>query len=146
MIREELTAIPIQLDPPEHTKYRALLAPWFSPQAVRALEPKIRATVNGLIDGFVGNGACDVSHDFGRIYPVLVFMDLMGFPEEMFDDFLKWSHPMHFKTDNPERMVWGTKHALDYVRQFTAELRNAPTNGTVASHVVHPGCRESHES
>ena len=88
----ELTAIPIQLDPPEHTVYRKFLEPWFSPKAIMALEPRIRANIDRLIDTFADKGECDVAHDFGRIYPVKVFMELMGFPEERFEDFLSWSH------------------------------------------------------
>ncbi len=134
---DDIVAIPLQLDPPEHTRYRALIAPYFSPQAIKALEPKIAATVNGLIDTFTDKGECDAAHDFGRIYPVRIFMELMGFPQEMFDDFLAWSHPMHFETHDPERMMWGTRGALDYVRKFAAEVSKAPPNSTVASHIVH---------
>jgi cytochrome P450 len=132
----ELTAIPIQLDPPEHTRFRKFLEPWFSPRAIVALEPAIRAQVGRLIDGFAGAGHCDVSHDFSRVYPVKVFMQLMGFPEERFEDFLAWSHPMHFEFENYERMSWGVSGALDYMRAFIAEQRQRP-NGGVASRIVH---------
>jgi cytochrome P450 len=133
----ELTAIPIQLDPPEHTRYRKFLEPWFAPRAILALEPRIRANVARLIEGFAQNGECDVAHDFGRIYPVRVFMELMGFPEERFDDFLAWSHCMHFELDDQERYLWGARSALDYMRAFVAELRRAAPDETVASGIVH---------
>jgi len=58
------------VDPPEHGHYRVLLNPWFSPKAINAMEPKIRATINELIDGFIDKGECDVAYDYGRIYPV----------------------------------------------------------------------------
>ena len=132
----DLTAIPIQLDPPEHTAFRKFLEPWFSPRAIVALEPAIRAEVDRLIDTFEHAGACDVSHDFARVYPVMVFMRLMGFPEERFEDFLSWSHPMHFEFENFERMSWGVSGALDYMREFIAEQRERP-NGGVASKIVH---------
>jgi len=133
----DLTAIPIDLDPPEHTKYRKFLDPWFSPRAIMRLEPQIRGNIDRLIDGFIDQGECDVAHDFGRIYPVRVFMDLMGFPEERFDDFLSWSHPMHFETDNFERYSWGTKSALAYMQGFIEEVRIRPPDETVASRIVH---------
>jgi cytochrome P450 len=133
----ELTAIPIQLDPPEHTRYRKFLEPWFSPRAVMAFEPRIRAWVDRLIDGFADKGECDAAHDFGRIYPVRVFMELMGFPEERFDDFLAWSHCMHFELDDRERYLWGASSALAYVPEFVDELRRAPPDETVASRIVH---------
>ncbi|MGE3691783.1 MAG: cytochrome P450 [Novosphingobium sp.] len=131
----DLTAIPIQLDPPVHTKYRKFLEPWFSPRAVVALEPVIRAEISRLIDTFEPRGHCDAAHEFSRVYPVKVFMQFMGFPEERFEDFLSWSHPMHFEFENYERMSWGVSSALDYMREFIAEQRERP-NGGVASKIV----------
>jgi cytochrome P450 len=133
----ELRAIPIEVDPPEHGKYRKLLDPWFSPKAVMALEPRIFDIVTRLIDGFAGLGECDVAHDFGRVYPVKVFMQLMGFPEERFEDFLAWSHPMHFEFANFERMSWGAGSALAYMREFVEQVRSRPPEDTVASRIVH---------
>ncbi len=132
----DLTAIPIQLDPPEHTKFRKFLEPWFSPRAVVALEPVIRAEIDRLIDGFEQRGHCDAAYEFSRVYPVKVFMQFMGFPEERFEHFLSWSHPMHFEFENYERMSWGVSSALDYMREFIAEQRERP-NGGVASKIVH---------
>ena len=43
-----------------------------------------------MIDAFAGKGEVDVSYDFGRVFPVRVFLDLMGFPFTMFDQFLAW--------------------------------------------------------
>jgi cytochrome P450 len=133
----DLTAIPIDVDPPLHTRYRKFLEPWFSPRAMVALEPMIRANIDRLIDSFIDSGECDVAHDFGRIYPVRVFMELMGFPEERFEDFLSWSHPMHFEIDNLERYAWGVNGALEYMRGFIEEVRGRPKDDTVASQIVH---------
>lgn len=133
----ELRAIPIEVDPPEHGSYRKLLDPWFSPRAVLGLEPMILGAVNRLIDGFADKGECDAAHDFGRIYPVRVFMAMMGFPEERFEDFLSWSHPMHFEFENYERMAWGTGQALAYMRDFVARLQKEPPSDTVASRIAH---------
>ncbi|HEX7852461.1 MAG TPA: cytochrome P450 [Sphingobium sp.] len=136
MMGEDLRAIPISIDPPEHGKYRKLLEPWFSPKAVVALEPRIRAIVDKLIDGFVDKGECDVAYDFGRVYPVKVFMALMGFPEDMFEQFLAWSHPMHFDTQNPAAMIGAAQGALNYMREFIAELHASPPNDGLASFIV----------
>lgn len=133
----DLTAIPIDVDPPLHTRYRKFLEPMFSPHAMVRLEPRIRAIVDSLIDSFADKGECDAAHDFGRIYPVRVFLDLMGFPQDRFDDFLGWSHPMHFETDNMERYAWGVNGALAYMRSFIEEVRSREPDDTVASRIVH---------
>lgn len=137
LLGEDLRAIPISIDPPEHGKYRKLLEPWFTPRAIMGREVSIRRNVERLIDSFAQSGECDASYDFSRIYPVKVFMEIMGFPEEMFEDFLSWSHPMHFEMDNPERMIWGARQAFTYMRGFIENTRRAPRNEALASQIVY---------
>ena len=42
-IGQEHPLIPLQVDPPEHAKYRRMLDPEFSPAKMRELEPDVRA-------------------------------------------------------------------------------------------------------
>ncbi len=83
--------IPLEIDPPYHRRYRNILAPIFSPQGVGALEGYIRDLANTLIDEFVDKGECEFTTDFGRPLPVSVFLDLMGLPQEMRDEFVSWA-------------------------------------------------------
>jgi cytochrome P450 len=136
MIGENFRALPPQADPPEHDKYRILLNPWFSPKAVAQLDATIEAVVGRLIDGFADKGECDVSYDFGRVYPVKVFMGLMGFPEERFEDFLSWGYAMLHDMSDLERMKWGAKSGLAYLRSFVEEVRKAPADN-LTSRIVH---------
>jgi len=136
LIGETWPMIPLAIDPPDHGKYRILLNPWFSPGAINALEPKIRATINELIDEFADKGECDLNYDFGRSYPVRVFMDLMGFPRERFEDFLKWEYALLHSRGDLDRVRWGMRSALDYLRGFIEEVRARP-DGNLTSHIVH---------
>ena len=82
--------IPLEIDPPLHRKYRSILDPLFSPQAVAALEDYIRKTANDLIDKFVDKHECEFTKEFGRPLPVSVFLDLMGLPQGMRDTFTEF--------------------------------------------------------
>ena len=136
LIGETWPMIPLAIDPPDHGKYRVLLNPWFSPRAITEMEPRIRGTINELIDSFIHKGECDVSYDFGRLYPVRVFMDLMGFPREMLEDFLQWEYALLHSNGDLEKMTWGIGSALKYVRSFIQEMRENPQNN-LTSHIVH---------
>jgi cytochrome P450 len=136
MVGETFRMIPLAIDPPEHGHYRILLNPWFSPKAINALEPKIRATINELIDNFADQGEGDVAYDFGRIYPVRVFMDLMGFPAAKFEDFLAWEYAILHNLGDIEKMKWGVTSALAYLRDFIEEVRVTPAD-TLTSHIIH---------
>ena len=83
--------IPLEIDPPDHRKYRGLIDPMLAPKAVAALEAYIRQLANQLIDQFIDKGGCEFTTDFGRPLPVSVFLDLMGLPQEMRDTFVGWA-------------------------------------------------------
>ena len=40
----EQPQIPLEVDPPQHTKYRRLLNPQFVPREIEKLEPEVRST------------------------------------------------------------------------------------------------------
>ena len=136
MLGETWKMIPISIDPPEHGKYRLLLNPWFSPKAINQMEPRIRATINGLIDTFIDKGECDVAYDFGRLYPVRVFMDLMGFPAEKLEEFLQWEYALLHSYGDVDKMKWGIGSAVAYCRSYIEEVRANPANN-LTSHIVH---------
>ena len=58
-IGQKRPLIPLQLDPPEQTKYRKLMAPLFAPKAVDALEGPTRALAVELGEKVSGDGSCN---------------------------------------------------------------------------------------
>ena len=74
--------IPIQNDPPEHKMYRRLFDPLFAPRAVKLLIPKIRTSVNELIDDVIENESCTFDEAIGSPLPTRVFLTMMGLPLE----------------------------------------------------------------
>jgi cytochrome P450 len=136
LVGENFKTVPNAYDPPEHNKYRVLLNPWFAPKEVKALEPNIFKVVNELIDGFEGKGECDVAYGYGRIYPVKVFLNLMGFPQEKLEDFLDWGYAMLHEMGNLERVRWGAKTAIAYLRSYIAEERARPPGDHLTSRIV----------
>jgi cytochrome P450 len=83
--------LPLEADPPEHTAYRGVLQPLFSPQRMKELEPEIRAIVTELIDGFIEDGQAEFVSDFAHELPARVFLALMGLPYEDAPKFTEWS-------------------------------------------------------
>lgn len=136
LVGETFRMIPLSIDPPEHGQYRLMLNPWFSPNAINRLTADIQKVVNELIDGFVDNGKCDAAFDFARIYPVRIFLGIMGFPFEMMDQFLQWEYAILHSEKNPERMKWGVAGAIAYLRSYIKEVKARP-NDKLASTIVH---------
>src|ERR1051325_3037913 len=72
--------IPLQIDPPEHKKYRKILDPIFAPRQMALLEAPVTQLVNDLIDGFVDRGEVDFAKEFSVPFPSQVFLTLLGLP------------------------------------------------------------------
>ena len=82
--------IPLQIDPPNHVKFRRLLDPLFAPREMEKLEGDVRALVVELIDSFVDAGACEFNSAVAIPLPCTVFLRLMGLPLEDLDLFLRF--------------------------------------------------------
>ncbi|CQD16291.1 cytochrome P450 superfamily protein [Mycobacterium lentiflavum] len=82
--------IPLQVDPPEHAKYRRVLDPLFTPREMARREPRVTELVNEMIDRFAGRGECDFHEEFAVPLPCTVFLQLLGLPLEDLDKFLEW--------------------------------------------------------
>jgi len=67
-------------DPPYHTRVRKLLAPAFTPRALRALQPRIEALVERLLDEAAARGEIDLIADFAAAIPVALIGDMLGIP------------------------------------------------------------------
>ena len=81
--------IPLQIDPPEHKKYRKLLDPFLEPRTMARLEGEVVDLVNHMIDQFESKGSCELLQDFAVPLPCTVFLRLLGLPLEDLDLFLR---------------------------------------------------------
>jgi cytochrome P450 len=135
LIGETFRSIPLAIDPPEHGKYRGFLFPHFSPARLNKMMTQIREIVVELIVGFADKGEIDVAWDFGRIFPVRVFMGLMGFPPAMFEQFLAWEWDILHSNDR-EKMAAALRGVLAFLRGFIAEKETNPDEHLVSA-IVH---------
>jgi cytochrome P450 len=82
--------IPIMLDPPEHTKWRRVLAEYFSPGRIKSMLDDHHRLAADLIDKIAQDGECDYVSQVARVFPSTVFLRIMGMPVEDLDQFIKW--------------------------------------------------------
>lgn len=82
--------VPIAFDPPEHMRYRRMLAPFFSPGVIARMYDGLRDQVAGLIDPIARAGECDVVRDLCVPFPSQVFLTLLGLPLEDTDRLVRW--------------------------------------------------------
>ncbi len=89
---EDLPMIPLEIDPPEHKKYRNLLNPLLAPKRIDALEEGARDRAATLIEGFRERGHCEVMSDFAFPFAVGVFLQFLGVSDDRRDEYLGWAN------------------------------------------------------
>ena len=86
-------------DPPTHTRIRGLVAQGFTPRSVAALEPRVQATVDQLLDDLAGRERIDLIQDFAFPLPIIVIAEMLGVPPEEREQFNEWSNVVSLSVD-----------------------------------------------
>lgn len=116
---------PIFADPPEHTAYRALINPTFSPKGVAALEAKARELAIRLIEELKPRGGCEFVTDFAQHLPIEIFMMIVDVPAEDRNQLLEWADGM-VRPERHEDVHQTIRHIFAYSAAKIAERRARP--------------------
>lgn len=135
LLGETWDMIPLELDPPDHTKFRALLNPLLAPARIAQMQDGIRASCIELINKVVDKGGCDFVETFARQFPVRIFMQLMGLPLQDLDRILLWEDTL-LHAESMSARIEAAATIRDYLRELIAARRKEPT-GDLTSFAAH---------
>lgn len=128
----------LTLDPPDHTRLRKLVQPWFTGRAIDALRPRIEEIANELLDeaeaaaaarGETAPDRCmDLVEAFAYPLPVTVISEMVGVPREDWAQIRQWSETLFSRrgrtmTDEQRQNL---RAFSDYLRDLAARRRAAP--------------------
>lgn len=82
----------VQVDPPQHTQYRRLVAQSFTPRAVDRLSERISQVTGELLDRLDANPQPDLIADYAELLPIAIIAELLGVPADSYPQFLEWGH------------------------------------------------------
>lgn len=81
--------VPLQIDPPEHKKYRKILDPLFAPKKVAPMREPVRELVRELVEKLAAEGHGNFHDAVSVPVPTTVFLELLGLPVSRRDEFLE---------------------------------------------------------
>jgi cytochrome P450 len=128
------TAPPITSDPPQHKPAKQLLLPPFTPDAMKKLEPRVRAICNELIDEFIADGKVDAAACYTRHIPVRAIAHMLGIPEKDGDLFIKWIHEILELGIKDDSVLMRAIHEMSAYFAGQIELRKKnPTDDLIST-------------
>ncbi|MFB9903935.1 cytochrome P450 [Allokutzneria oryzae] len=81
----------LSMDPPEHTRLRKLVSPWFTPRALRTRRAEIERVITGYLDELATKQRFDLVPEFAERVPIQVISDLLGVPTPDHERFSAWA-------------------------------------------------------
>jgi cytochrome P450 len=91
----------INMDPPEHRKFREVASPYFTPRLMRKLQPLVDKTARELIDDLGPEGECDFITRIASLHPLKIISRILGVPEADEPFILKLTNEL-FGAEDPE--------------------------------------------
>ncbi len=129
----------LMMNPPDHTRLRKLVQPFFTPRALKDRAESIQKIVAGYLDGL--GGSFDVVTEFAAQVPMQVIADLLGVPDDDKATFARWGSALAETLDG----VWSYKQLKnlhttiieynDFIDGLMDERRRNPQDDIV-SHLV----------
>jgi cytochrome P450 len=119
----------MSLDPPKHTRHRALAGKLLTPNRLKQNEQFIGPLADELIDEFADRGAVEFYGAYSKPFTLLVIADLLGVPREDHDTFRGWLGGESGNAGDPQGRHAGDQvfaNLFPYFTRYIEERRAAP--------------------
>ncbi|MGH7823100.1 MAG: cytochrome P450, partial [Candidatus Binatia bacterium] len=127
----------VNMDPPKHTKLRAIVNKGFTPHMIARLEPHVREICNRIIDDVARKGECDFVTSISAELPLRVIAEMMGIPLEERQMVFDWSNRLigfddpEFQT-SPDDGKMAAAEMYAYSNRLAEERRRNPKDDLVS--------------
>ncbi|MBX0359481.1 cytochrome P450 [Halobacillus sp. Nhm2S1] len=127
----------LDVDPPDHTRLRKLVQPYFNPKTIKQLEPRIREIADDLLNQMKQKETTvDLIDDYAFPLPIIVISEMLGVPAADRDKFRTWSNTIVSASNEMD------PDFMDDVEAFTTyltelfEQRKAEPQDDLVSHLI----------
>ncbi len=134
-----LTRNMLDLDPPDHTRLRALVQKAFTPRMVEGLRRRIEALTDELLEKVRTRGRFDLIHEYALPIPTTVIAETLGVPANDRRRFHRWSSAIVASDPSGWRMLRAIPRVaafLLYIRRLIRKRRAAPAEDLVSALVA----------
>ncbi|MEX2114050.1 MAG: cytochrome P450 [Pirellulales bacterium] len=123
-----LTRNMLDVDPPDHTRLRALVQQAFSPRAVEQMRPRIETLAHELIDRFRRPQRMDLLREYALPIPTTVIAEMLGVDARDRHKFHRWSGTILAASTTRGGVFWATPRVLLFLRYLRKLIASRRTN------------------
>jgi cholest-4-en-3-one 26-monooxygenase len=126
----QLRLLMLNMDPPQHVKFRQLVRSGFTPTKIKQLHADVAALAAHIVDKVAKRGACDFVHDISCELPLQVIAELMGIPQKDRHKVFDWTNSLIGFDDpdfnnNPEQGMIASAQMWAYANELAQDrIRN----------------------
>ena len=130
----------LELEGKRHSRLRGLVLRAFTTKNIQKISKDIDSLCDKLLDQMNENET-DLIESYAKQVPVITISRLLGIPEEMSDQLLKWSNTMVavYQADISERTRslanQSSKEFFEYIEKYVAERRSKPADDLI-THLI----------
>ncbi|MFG2694970.1 cytochrome P450 [Kitasatospora sp. NPDC048407] len=129
----------LDLEGPDHTRIRRLVAKAFTPRMVESLRPTVRRLAGELVDGLLADGGGDLIAKVAEPLPVAVIAEMLGVPEADRHLLRPWSaditgmFELNPSEDTARRAVTASLEFSAYLRELIRRRREEPGTDLISA-------------
>ncbi|GAA3123112.1 cytochrome P450 [Streptomyces rameus] len=139
----ELDAHLLNMDPPDHTRLRRLVAKAFTPRRVEGLRMRIQKLTDELLTTMTGPRV-DIVHDVAVPLPMGVICELLGIPETARRDFRAWTDTLFSPAPGAAtKSRTAMRQMHQFLKNVVEDKRNSPTEDLLSALVQ---ARDDHDA
>jgi cholest-4-en-3-one 26-monooxygenase len=130
----------LNMDPPEHARYRRLTSGWFTPRSIRAMDAKVERVTREVLDDAAQRTDGDFVRDVSARITIAVIAEMLGVPRSDWDLLFRWTNEIIAPQDPEFHQASTPKETFDrarlelftYFNDLSAERRARPTDDIVS--------------
>jgi cytochrome P450 len=129
----------LDMEPPDHTRVRRLVAKAFTPRYVEGLRPMVQRVMDSLVDDVAGAGEFDILPTLAEPLPVTVIAEMLGVPEDDRHQLRPWSadickmYELNPPLESQRDAVRASSEFSQYLRELSRERRARPRDDLISA-------------
>lgn len=125
----------LDLDPPDHTRLRALVHKAFTPRLIEQMRLRVQVLADELLDAVAHRGEMDLIRDYALPLPMTLITEILGVPAKDRNKFHKWSKAIVSvnQFNNNWRVIPAVWKFVRYLRKYFEVRRADPKDDLVSA-------------